>query len=383
MVGIPTLIIVLLILFMPRGNEQPGENIEEQVPLLGVEEDVAESSESRSASSSPVSKAIDVSLVEAWKKGFEQPITSSPSFCEGRLFFGCRDGVLYAYDPDGEMLWRYESGSGIGASPCCTGERVVGANYGGDIFCLDSNSGSAMWRFAAGDRIVSSPQISGSLVVVGTMEGNLIALNLADGTRRWAKKIGEAIWANITIGKDYVIAATTDGSLAKLDHEGKILWTAKPGGGIRSTPACLEGRDLIIFGTKDNYLYAYSLSEGNLMWRHLCGGEINAPPVSNGSEIFVGCDDGNVYALSMSGQRKWRRSLGGTILSKPYILGDIVLVTAYSSKICAIDIESGDIRSEFSTTSPVYSSPLVAADRVYFGSNGGTFYSLWIRGEKS
>ena len=116
------------------------------------------------------------------------------------------------------------------------------------------------------------------------------------------------------------------------------------------------------------------------MWRHLCGGEINAPPISNGSAILVGCDDGHLYALTMSGQRKWRKSLGGIVLSRPYIMEDVVFVTTYSSKIYAIDIESGKIRSEYRTSSPVYSSPLVTGDRVFFGSNGGVFYSLWIHG---
>ncbi len=380
MVGVPTLIIMLLILFIPRGDKQPGGEIEDHAPLLSVQEGEALNPAPEAVLKETKEVTGEVSLVEAWKKGFDHPVTSSPSFCGGRIFFGCRDGALYAYSPEGEMLWQYKSGGGIGASPFCIGDRVVSANYNGDIFCLDSGSGAELWTFAASDKIVGTPQIRGDLVVVGTMEGNLIALGLEDGSRRWAKKIGEAVWASATIGKDYVLAATTEGSLVKLDHGGKIIWTAKPGGGIRSAPACMDSRDLIVFGTKDNYLYAYSLSEGNLMWRHLCGGEINAPPISNGSEILVGCDDGHLYALTISGQRKWRRSLGGTVLSRPYIMEDVVFVTTYSSKIYAIDIASGEIRSEYSTSSPVYSSPLVTGDRVFFGSNGGVFYSLWIHG---
>lgn len=378
-VGVPTLVIMLLILFMPRGEKQPGGEIDDQAPLLSAQEE-AEKPASEKAAEETGTERTEVSLVEAWKKEFDHPVTSSPAFCDGKIFFGCRDGSLYSYSPEGEMLWQYKSGNGIGATPFCVGDRLVGANYGGDIFCLETGSGKNIWTFAANDRIVCSPRIRGDLVVVGTMQGNLIALDLKDGSRSWAKKVGEAVWASSTIGKDYVIVATTDGSLVKLDHGGKIMWTAKPGGGIRSTPLCMDDRDLVVFGTQDNYLYAYSLSAGNLMWRHLCGGEVNAPPISNGSEILVGCDDGHLYALTVSGQRKWRKSLGGTVLSKPHIMNETVFVTTYGSKIFAIDIADGDIRSEFSTSSPVYSSPLVAGDRVYFGSNGGIFYSLWIHG---
>jgi outer membrane protein assembly factor BamB len=381
MVGVPTLVIMLIILFSPRGEKRPVIDVEGQAPLLAVQGGGEEEQGSPEAVvEESRTQASVISLEEAWKKVFDHPVTSSPAHCGGRIFFGCRNGSLYAYSTEGEMLWQYKSGDGIGASPFCSGDRVISANYRGDVFCLDGKTGGKTWSFAARDKIVSSPQIRGDLVVVGTMEGNLIALGLKDGSRRWAKKIGESIWANPTVGKDYVIAATTDGSLVKLDHAGKIIWTAKPGGGIRSTPACMDEHDLVVFGTKDNYLYAYSLSAGNLMWRHLFGGEINAPPISNGSEILVGCDDGNLYALNMSGQRLWRRSLGGTVLSKPYIMGGLALVTSYSSKIFAIDIASGEIKSEFSASSPIYSSPLVTGNRVYFGSNAGIFYSLRIHG---
>jgi outer membrane protein assembly factor BamB len=387
-VGATTLVIAMLILFMPRQEGTLPVEQEGDEPLLSAVEDPSPNETGRPAEtvaeqSKETRGERTITLAEAWKKGFDAPVTSSPVTCGDRVVFGCRDGSIYAFTHDGEMVWRYGTGDGVGASPFCVSGKVIGANYSGEVVCLDLGTGKKAWTFAARDKIVSSPRARGNMVLVATMQGHLMALDLKDGSRLWAKKIGEEIWANSTIGGDYIIAATTDGSLVKLDHDGDILWSAKPGGGIRSTPLCLEKEDLVVFGTKDKYLYGYSLSGGALMWRYMCGGEVNAPPVRAGSSILVGSDDGNLYAVSMNGQLVWRTALRGQILSKPCVKDNTAFVTVYSSKVYAIDLRNGEIESEFQASSPIYSSPHIDGDRIFFGSNGGVFYSIWIYGGKS
>ena len=388
LVGAATLVIVLLVLFMPRDKGMPVEDGSVEELLLNATDEQAPNESERPAETlAEESKQTrgdrTISLVESWKKGFDAPVTSSPIGCGDRIVFGCRDGSIYTFTSDGKMIWSYGTGDGIGASPFCISGNVIGANYSGDVVCLDLGTGKKVWTFAARDKIVSSPTARGNLVLVATMQGNLMALDLKDGHTLWAKKIGKEIWATSTIGKDYIIAATTDGALVKLNHEGDILWSAKPGGAIRSTPLCLEKEDLVVFGTKDKFLYGYSLSGGDLMWRYMCGGEVNAPPVRAGSSILAGSDDGNLYAVSTNGQIVWRATLQGTILSKPCVKGDKAFITAYSSKIFAVDTRTGEIEGEFKASSPIYSSPYIDGDRIFFGSNGGVFYSLWIYGGNS
>jgi len=388
LVGAVTLIVAMIILFMPRDR---GESLEEtggDEPLLSAADGTApDGGASPAVEERDVSVdrrgARTISLTEAWKKGFDAPVTSSPVTCGDLVVFGCRDGSIYAFTQTGETAWRYETGDGVGASPFCVSGRVIGANYSGDVVCLDLEKGSEIWSFAARDKIVSSPRVRGNMVLIATMQGNLMALDLKEGRRLWARKIGKGIWATSTIGEDYIITATTDGSLVKLNHGGDILWSAKPGGGIRSTPLCIEKEDLVVFGTRDKYLYGYSLSGGDLMWRYMCGGEVNAPPVLAGSSILVGSDDGNLYAVSMNGQPVWKTSLKGTVLSKPFVEESTAFVTSYGSKIFAVNTLNGEIESEFQAASPIYSSPYIDGERIFFGSNGGIFYSLWIYGGKS
>ena len=138
------------------------------------------------------------------------------------------------------MNWKYEAAAGIGASPACTGERIFGADYEGNVFCLSSADGSLIWKYGSGAKVVSSPVISGRTLIAATMDGRMISLGIEKGDRLWSLKIGDQVWATPAVGEDYIIAATTDGSLIRLTPGGKALWRVAPGGKIHSSPLVLE-----------------------------------------------------------------------------------------------------------------------------------------------
>lgn len=377
-VGGATLTVALFLLFGPLNKEEAGR--EPDVLLAVEDEEPAELRPSEHLEALEEKTVKTISLAEAWKKGFDAPVTSSPVYYKDTVFFGCRDGSLYAFTTEGKLKWRYESGDGIGASPLCISNRVVGANYAGNVFCLNVEDGEKVWTFSARARIVSKPQAWKDLVLVGTIEGNLIALKMKDGTRLWSEKVGDGIWADIVLGDGYIVTATTDGSLIRMDHKGKIIWRVKPGGGIHSSPLCLEEEKLVVFGTKDKYIYAYSLSNGDLMWRHLTNGEVNSQPVFSGKTILVGSEDARIYALTVNGQLLWRAKLGGPVRSRPLVIDRVVFVTTYGSELVAIDLHSGELKERFRASSPIYSSPDHDEKKIYFGSNGGIFYAIWIYG---
>lgn len=392
-VGIVTALVAFLIFFGPLsrdGTDEANDHALISADESGLDAGMVDGGDEPPASvETPERDASDraehggaIELVPAWSKRFPAPVTSSPRFGGGTVFFGCRDGHLYAYDTEGTRKWQHAAGDGVGASPFYIDRYIVGADYGGNVFCLDAASGAPVWSYAANERIVSSPQAAGGMVVVGTMEGRCIALDLSDGSKRWSQKVGTGIWANVHIGEGWIVVATTDGSLVKLAHDGTITWRVKPGGGILSSPLCLESDDLIVFGSKDTYIYAYSLSRGDLMWRAATGGEVNGGAVSNGETVLIGADDGNIYALSLSGRVRWTRNVGGAVKSIPLIVGERVFVTSYGSKLDVLDLASGEVVGSHRVDAQIYSSPAHDGSHVYFGTNGGAFHALWMYGEE-
>ena len=85
-------------------------------------------------------------------------------------------------------------------------------------------------------------------------------------------------------------------------------------------------------------------AKGVLMWKYRCGDEIDSgPAISSDGTIYVGSDDGNLYAINPNGTLKWKyKTEGGA---------------------------------------PVVSSPAIGSDgTIYVGSDDGNLYAINPRG---
>jgi outer membrane protein assembly factor BamB len=315
-------------------------------------------------------------LPEAWRRTFGAPVTSSARYYRGKVYFGCRDGYLYAFTPEGELAWKYRSGAGIGASPVCAEDRIVSADYRGNLFCLDANSGKALWSFSTRSKIVSTPDQFGDIVFAATTDGRIFAVRLGDARKLWEKKLGASIRASLAAGKDYVVAVATDGTLFRLDRRGTIVWKTNIGAGVASSPACDEERGLVVIGAKDGAVHCLSLSSGARVWKYPADSAVDGSPLCGRDAIYIGSKNGTLYSLSFDGALRWKRKVGGAIHSKPLIEGAVVFVTTYTAELVAVDAASGEPAGEYRAGSPIYSSPGTDGKRLYFGSNGGVFHAV-------
>ncbi len=382
----------IIFIFNPFGGSGDKESDSNRT-LLAVQDDDFSSASDESAgdgsavrddAADPGSPSVAVrdtkkgELKESWIEKFEAPVTSSPSVHSGQIVFGCRDAFIYSYGTDGTFRWKYKGEGGVGSSPLFDGSTVIGADYAGNVVRLDPGSGGAVWRYPGKEKIITTPRLCGEAVIVGTMEGNLISLGTKDGRRNWTEKIGNGIWASPAVSGNCIIAGTTDGSLVRLDTSGKIEWRVKPGGGIYSSPLLSPDKDLVFFGSDDKYVYAYSISRGNLMWRFPGGSKMRGNPATDGNNLYIGSEDGILYSISYDGEAAWKADLGGAIRSKPLILDDMVVVTTYNSKTYVLNKDTGETVSEYTVESPVYSSPATDGSRIFFGSNQGYLHAVTI-----
>jgi len=133
---------------------------------------------------------------------------------------------------------------------------------------------------------------------------------------------------------------------------------------------------------------------------HTHGEVISSPAIADGV-VYVGSNDGNLYAIDQrTGLKKWSYATDARITSSPAIANGIVYCSSYDGSFFAVDAESGKLKWKFRTpgerrfaathlhgslpageTMPdpfdVYlSSPAVWRDAVYFGSGDGNVYAL-------
>ena len=103
----------------------------------------------------------------------------------------------------------------------------------------------------------------------------------------------------------------------------------------------------------------------------------SAPAIANGV-VYVGSDDGNLYALNAtSGAKLWNYTTsGGT--SSPAVAGSVVFVGGFDGNLYALSASTGNKLWNFTLQLPprggerdlaFFGSPAVVDGRVYIGSN--------------
>jgi eukaryotic-like serine/threonine-protein kinase len=136
-------------------------------------------------------------------------------------------------------------------------------------------------------------------------------------------------------------------------------------------------------------------------WSFPTGGRIVSSAVFGDGVVFVGSDDGNVYALAAdNGQQRWMFRTGGPVAATPALANGHVYIGSYDGKFYALDAKNGAMRWKFATGGErrfearglhgmqprqqtiadpfdvFLSSPVLAQGAVYFGSGDGHLYAL-------
>jgi len=119
--------------------------------------------------------------------------------------------------------------------------------------------------------------------------------------------------------------------------EGSLKWAFETGGGVVSSPAI--GPDGTIYlGSNDGSLYAIN-PDGTLKWTFPTKGAVHSrPAIGPDGTIYVGSWDHYLYAINRDGSAKWAFLTKGEINSSPFIGPDgTVYVGSWDHYLYAIN----------------------------------------------
>jgi outer membrane protein assembly factor BamB len=163
--------------------------------------------------------------LDSSKFGFDRrSIQSSPAVANGVVYFGARDGWVYAVGAsDGKERWRYDHQiSWIITSPAVA-DGVIYDGSSDKVFvqALNAVDGTELWRVKTQGPVWSSPAICGGVLFVGDHAGFLHALDRTTGKELWFfRSAGDILGAPVVSG-NLVLFASSDGSIYAL-HVGDI-----------------------------------------------------------------------------------------------------------------------------------------------------------------
>ncbi len=112
-------------------------------------------------------------------------------------------------------------------------------------------------------------------------------------------------------------------------------------------------------------------------WAFLTGDKAQSTPTVVNGVLYIGSDDGNVYAINAStSQQKWAFPTGGAVSSRPTVVNGVLYIGSYDNKVYAIDALTGQQKWAFPTGDKVPSSPTVVNGVLYIGSDDGNVYAI-------
>lgn len=233
------------------------------------------------------------------------------------LVVGDRDGNLYAYQSDGELLWHHELTPFFGSDSSVNDITIGALDDSGRPNVLAGNSG---WKVTAVD---------------------------ADGRIRWESFTFYHMITRVGVmeagdGNRYVVAGNAYHSPVNvIDPEtGVVQWYTweEMGSEFVSTTDYFgmhltemvfldvdsDGSKEIVFGTLSNEVHAIRAADGERVWSVNAGGEVTVlklfEELATGStRILVGSDGGDLKVLSRTGEEITRVDLGAGVTDVEFL----------------------------------------------------------------
>src|SRR5262249_5406318 len=119
----------------------------------------------------PVGEVMCVDIAtrkRLWSRPTPAGVMASAAVDAERVYFGCRDGRVYALKrSDGGLVWSYDAGSPVVTTPVLLDGQLYVTASGGRVACLDAASGDSKMSFDVGThagadvkpRLWSSPAV--------------------------------------------------------------------------------------------------------------------------------------------------------------------------------------------------------------------------------
>jgi outer membrane protein assembly factor BamB len=195
-------------------------------------------------------------------------------------------------------------------------------------------------------------------------------------------------WTQFRLGPEHSAYSTTESAIG-VGNVGTLVerWTATTGGLVHSSPAVANG--VVYVGSEDGKLYAFDAAGGALLWTAPTGGPIWSSPAAVNGVVYVGSDDGKLYAFDATGANcsgtpktctpLWTAQTGGPVRSSPTVANGVIYVGSEDTNLYAFDAAGAGCSGTPKTCTPLWigatggngpsdSSPAVANGVVYIGS---------------
>ena len=215
------------------------------------------------------------------------------------------------------------------------------------------------------------------------------------------------------VASQRVFTVDTNGGLKAMDAtNGMKLWLAKMefekqikdgpfwqrSAGVKITGGPGYGENMVLIGTNEGHVMAYSAESGTELWRTKVSSEILSPPQKSNNVIVVRTIDGKIFGLDgKRGRRLWiydrtvpsltLRGTGTPVIDKE---SDVVIAGFDGGRLAALELNTGRLlwetrvasargNSELEKMVDIDAAPVIIDDVVYVATFQGNLAAVQIQ----
>ncbi|WP_380680679.1 PQQ-binding-like beta-propeller repeat protein [Salinigranum sp. GCM10025319] len=305
-------------------------------------------------------------------------LAASPAVVDDHVVVVTTTGEIVGYRVavDGDRLhareaWRstqpVASGEKATASPTVADGRLFVAGGDGRVHALGAD-GDAVWDdpYDTGAGItLSSPAVAGGTVYVATVAGTLHAIDADTGEGRWIERLGDGqIFASPAVADSRLVVGSHDGTLYTVDTaERTVVRKERVGDAILPSAALCDGTAYVasdVAGADDRS----AVGDGQ-------AASADAEATSDRAVVTAFDLDGRVEPL-------WRTALDATTVSSPTVAGEGLYLGTNGGRLVGLDRRSGDPlwQGSVDVGHPIESSVAAVDGGLYVPDSEGTVWGF-------
>jgi outer membrane protein assembly factor BamB len=305
----------------------------------------------------------------------------------GQVIVPGADAHIHAFDAaTGSASWTSAIQSTSLAD--AVGGKLVYVGTSAGLSALKTSSGRVVWSDhhpespCVDQEVEAPPNVADGVVYAALNDPELVAVEARHGECVWASpaKMGFVQESSPAVENGAVYAGDDGGQLFAIDaSDGSVLWhVAASSSGDVSTPVVAGRR---VYATSADEVGAYKVSTGARIWAFRLGrSETPAAPAFANGVLYVGSNDGMVYALNSKGDVLWGTSLGAASSVSVSLANGVVYVSA--DALYALDAATGSILWSGaignSAETAFGSTPAIVDGMVYVEGNQGRLYAFGL-----